>query len=110
MKDDVVRLDVAMNDLTAVRFVERRAYLRDNLGSCPEIQWSMIQSLAQACPLKKFHHEVLQTIRRDSEVIDTDCVWVLQTRRCLCFPAETFRRMCVNVVLMENLDRDLIAD
>ena len=82
VRDDVRRLEVAMDDAEAVRELQRGAERRDDAADVLDRQLSgRGQLVLQAAPVEQLHDQERMAVRPDVEVEDRDDVRMAQPGR-----------------------------
>ena len=107
VQENVLRLDVAVNDVLPMRVVECTGYFTRNTGRLGNRQLAFaVKSRAQCLAGHERHHVVQQSVR-DTAVEQRENVRMLQARRGANFAQEPFAAERGTEIGMQHLYRDI---
>ena len=111
MRDDVGRLDVAMDDIVAVRELECRTDTRNDAVDIVDIHAAAsVELVAQAWTAEQLHHQVRLPARRHVEVEDRHDRRMPQAGGDPALAEEAIARAALGVIAENHLDGDLVTE
>ncbi len=111
-EDDVLRLQVAVDDVVRVRFLERAEHGHQDIAGAREGQGPLlVHHHGEVLPLEEFHRQVEDAVIRSTEIDDADAVRVIQPAARAGLRVEASDRLLVaEQVRVDHLDRHRTAE
>src|SRR5262249_43084257 len=108
LEDDVLRLQIAVDDLERVRLAERGEHLTEDVDDATERERPLLVPHArEVAPAQELHDEVELLVGGLAEVDDADRVRVIEAARCARLRDEARdRALLPDEVRVHDLDRD----
>jgi hypothetical protein len=108
-QEDVLRLQIAVDDVLAVRRGHRGSHLADDGQHVLERHGAVLDALRERLALQVLEDEVRRAVGGDVEVGDVDDVGVVELRGDQRLAPEPRHDLVVGHLGVEQLDRDLLA-